>query len=86
MALATPAIASILLLFIGSGGTALASAELLLLTQAKPSKSMNCHITSRDPNRDNTRIKCVYKCPNGRTEAEIIPKGASCPAYINVPQ
>jgi hypothetical protein len=84
MASATSVIASVLLLF--HGATAPASPERLLLTQAKPSKSMNCHITGRDPNRDNTRIKCVYKCPNGKMEAEIIPKGASCPAYINVPQ
>jgi hypothetical protein len=82
MASATSVIASLLLPFVG--GAAPALAELVLLAQAKTSKTMNCHITSRDPNRDNTRINCVYKCPNGKTEAEVVPKGVSCPPFVNV--
>lgn len=86
MATVSAAIASVFLLYGGPPVQKSAVPLLLTQSQAKASKSMNCHITSRDPNRDNTRIKCVYKCPTGKTEAEVIPKGSSCPPYINVPQ
>lgn len=86
MATVSAAIASVLLIYGGSTVQGSGDPLLLIQSQAKASKSMNCHIVSRDPNRDNTRIKCIYKCPNGKTEAEVIPKGSSCPAYINVPQ
>jgi len=58
----------------------------LLLAQARGEgeKAMNCYIASRKANRENTRINCVYKCPNGKTEAEVVPKGVSCPPYVNV--
>ncbi|MEY3669016.1 MAG: hypothetical protein RL258_411 [Pseudomonadota bacterium] len=58
----------------------------LLLAQARADgeKAMNCYIASRKTNRENTRINCVYKCPNGKTEAEVVPKGVSCPPFVNV--
>lgn len=58
----------------------------LLLAQARSDgeKAMNCYISSRKANRENTRINCVYKCPNGKTEAEVVPKGVSCPPFVNV--
>ena len=58
----------------------------LLIAQARGDgeKQMNCYIASRKTNRENTRINCVYKCPNGKTEAEVVPRGVSCPPFVNV--
>jgi hypothetical protein len=63
-----------------------ASDTSLLLAQARGDgeKAMNCYIATRKANRENTRVNCVYKCPNGKTEAEVVPKGISCPPFVNV--
>lgn len=58
----------------------------IYIAQARPDKenAMNCYISERRVNRDNTRLNCIYKCPNGKTESEVVPKGVSCPPYVNV--
>jgi hypothetical protein len=58
--------------------------SLLAQTRSDSEKTMNCYIASRKPNRENTRVNCVYKCPNGKTESEVVPKGVSCPPFVNV--
>ena len=82
---ALAAIASVLLIYRGPTVQGSGNSLLLIQSQAKASKSMNCHIASHDSNRDKTRIKCVFKCPNGKTEAEVIPKGSSCPLHQRSP-
>jgi hypothetical protein len=57
---------------------------LVAQTRSDGEKTMNCYISSRKANRENTRTNCVYKCPNGKTEAEVVPKGVSCPPFVNV--
>ena len=52
--------------------------------QIASSKSVKCHLSERQENRDKTRIACIYKCPNGKKEREVIPKGATCPSYLDV--
>jgi hypothetical protein len=48
------------------------------------SKEMDCFISDRKVSKDNARINCVYKCADGSKEAEVIPKGNSCPSKISV--
>jgi hypothetical protein len=48
------------------------------------SKSLKCHLSGRQELRDKTRKACIYKCPNGKKEREVIPKGATCPGYLDV--
>ena len=60
------------------------SSVLLAQARSDGEKVMNCYIASRKANRENTRVNCVYKCPNGKTEAEVVPKGVSCPPFVNV--
>jgi len=50
---------------------------------AKP-QEIDCFISERKASRDNTRINCIYKCADGSKEAEVIPKGNSCPSKISV--
>ncbi|HCO58494.1 MAG TPA: hypothetical protein DIT38_10030 [Burkholderiales bacterium] len=52
--------------------------------QLASAKSMKCHLSERQENRDKSRTACIYKCPNGKKEREVIPKGASCPGYLDV--
>ena len=52
--------------------------------QLASGKSMKCHLSERQENRDKSRTACIYKCPNGKKEREVIPKGASCPGYLDV--
>jgi hypothetical protein len=54
-----------------------------LLVSAK-SKEIDCFISDRKVSKDNARINCVYKCADGSKEAEVIPKGNSCPSKISV--
>jgi hypothetical protein len=43
-----------------------------------------CYISERKINRENTRINCIYKCPDGRSEREVVPRSAQCPSKIEV--
>jgi len=43
-----------------------------------------CYISERKINRENTRINCIYKCPDGRSESEVVPRSAQCPSKIEV--
>jgi hypothetical protein len=54
--------------------------------QAAPAKKepLSCYISERKINRENTRINCIYKCPNGRSEREVVPRSAQCPSKIEV--
>jgi hypothetical protein len=52
--------------------------------QVAKTGSVKCHLSERQENRDKTRIACIYKCPDGKKEREVIPKGASCPSYLDV--
>lgn len=54
--------------------------------QAAPAKKepLACYISERKMNREQTRINCIYKCPDGRSEREIIPRSAQCPSKIEV--
>ena len=54
--------------------------------QAAPAKKepLSCYISERKMNREQTRITCVYKCPDGRSESEVIPRSAQCPSKIEV--
>lgn len=52
--------------------------------QIASSKSVKCHLSERQENRDKTRTACIYKCPDGKKEREVIPKGATCPSYLDV--
>jgi hypothetical protein len=54
--------------------------------QAAPAKKepLACFISERKINREQTRINCIYKCPDGRSESEVIPRAAQCPSKIEV--
>jgi hypothetical protein len=54
--------------------------------QAAPTKKepLACYISERKINREQTRINCIYKCPDGRLESEVIPRSAQCPSKIEV--
>jgi hypothetical protein len=54
--------------------------------QAAPAKKepLSCYISERKINRENTRINCIYKCPDGRSEREVVPRSAQCPSKIEV--
>lgn len=54
--------------------------------QAAPAKKepLACYISERKINREQTRINCIYKCPDGRSEREVIPRSAQCPSKIEV--
>lgn len=54
--------------------------------QAAPAKKepLACYISERKINREQTRINCIYKCPDGRSESEVIPRSAQCPSKIEV--
>jgi hypothetical protein len=54
--------------------------------QAAPAKKepLSCYISDRKINREQTRINCIYKCPDGRLESEVIPRAAQCPSKIEV--
>ena len=76
---------SLFILMVVSTAVAAADSSVLLAqARSEGEKAMNCYIASRKANRENTRINCVYKCPNGKTEAEVVPKGVSCPPFVNV--
>ena len=47
--------------------------------QLASAKSMKCHLSERQENRDKSRTACIYKCPNGKKEREVIPKGCKLP-------
>ncbi|MDA0665508.1 MAG: hypothetical protein O2848_02135 [Proteobacteria bacterium] len=51
---------------------------------AAKKEPVNCYISERKINRDNTRINCIYKCPDGRSESEVVPRATQCPAKIEV--
>lgn len=71
-------------------GLFLATAALATFTatgvQAAPAKKdpLACYISERKINREQTRINCIYKCPDGRSESEVIPRSAQCPSKIEV--
>ena len=52
--------------------------------QIASTKSVKCYLSERQENRDKTRTACIYKCPNGKKEREVIPKGATCPGYLDL--
>jgi hypothetical protein len=62
----------------------LATTGLSPIAGLAKSKEVDCFISERKTSRDNTRVNCVYKCADGSKEAEVIPKGNSCPSKISV--
>lgn len=62
------------------------AALVATVVQAAPAKKepLSCYISERKMNREQTRITCVYKCPDGRSESEVIPRSAQCPSKIEV--
>ena len=69
-------------LFVATFLTAVSAAGVQAATAKK--EPLACYISERKINREQTRINCIYKCPDGRSESEVIPRAAQCPSKIEV--
>lgn len=72
------------LLLVGLMGLSVGMPVQSLHAAAAKKEPVNCYISERKINRENTRINCIYKCPDGRSESEVVPRANQCPAKIEV--